>query len=222
MNTVKDKKVTGMDYMWLCLMAVLGIGIEVIIAFLLEPMIWKAPMQQWSTGACILHWIITCAIWCLLGICIIRRSKMKCGFDPFMPTEKPAAWQWIATAVCAAVCLIVTWIDWKGCKVLIEFKANGWLKFIFQYIYYLFEVMLFLLIIVYAQKAFETWFKKPNIPYGAIIAALTWGLAHWGTKGSVYAGLLSAAGGFCFGVVYLLLNRDIKLTYIMLCIMFIL
>ncbi len=29
------------------------------------------------------------------------------------------------------------------------------------------------LMIVYGQKAFEVWFRKVNIPYGAIVVALT-------------------------------------------------
>lgn len=124
--------------------------------------------------------------------------------------------------MCIIICLTSTWFDWNGSKVLQEFASKGMLKFVFQYIYYLFEVMLFMLIIVYGQKACEVWFKRTNIPYGGIVVALTWGLAHWGTKGSLFAGIYTALGGFCFGAVYLLLNRNIKLTYIALCIMFIL
>ena len=93
-------------------------------------------------------------------------------------------------------------MDWGGSKLLIELQRNGALKFTFQYIYYLFEVVLFMLIIVYGQKAFEVWFKKVNIPYGGIVVALTWGMGHWFTKGSLAAGLYTAVGGFCFGVVY--------------------
>jgi hypothetical protein len=66
------------------------------------------------------------------------------------------------------------------------------------------------------------WFKKENIPYGGIILAITWGLAHIFTKGNVSVGLLSALGGFAFGIVYLLVNRDIKKTLLILFIMFIL
>ena len=113
-------------------------------------------------------------------------------------------------------------MDWGGSKLLIEFGRLGVLKFIFQYIYYLFEVILFMLIIVYGQKAFELWFKKKNIPYGGIVVALTWGLGHWFTKGTLVTGLYTAFAGFCYGVVYLLLNRNIKWTYVVLCIMFIL
>lgn len=93
--------------------------------------------------------------------------------------------------------------------------------FIFQYIYYAFETLLFTLILVYGQKACESWFKKKNIPYGGIILALTWGLAHTFTKGSIASGLLSALGGFAYGAVYLLVNRDIKKTLPIIFIMFV-
>ncbi len=57
-------------------------------------------------------------------------------------------------------------------KVLKELHYNGWLKFIFQYIYYVFETGLVLLIIVFGQKAFEKWFHNDSrvlIPYVCII-----------------------------------------------------
>lgn len=152
----------------------------------------------------------------------MRSAKKDCGFDLFEKTEPIKLWQWIAAIGCAVVCLSLTYMDWSGSKLLIEFQRNGALKFTFQYIYYFFEVILFMLIIVYGQKACELWFKKENIPYGGIVVALTWGMAHWFTKGSLVAGLYTAFGGFCFGVVYLLLNRNIKWTYVALCIMFIL
>lgn len=124
--------------------------------------------------------------------------------------------------LCVAFVLTASYLDWGGSKVLAELESNGALKFTFQYLYYLFETALFLLIIVYGQKAFEKWIHRENIPYGGIVVALTWGMAHWLTKGSLSAGLFSAVSGFCFGVVYLLLNRNIKWTYVVLCIMFIL
>lgn len=39
-----------------------------------------------------------------------------------------------------------------GPKVFIELKHNGWLKFVFQYIYYFFEAVLLMLILVFCKK----------------------------------------------------------------------
>lgn len=219
---VKEKKVKGMDYIWLALTAFGGLGMEMLYAYLLEPSVYGCGMQEWSTWQRILHWIITCITWGLIAWYTVKSAKKDCGFDLFEKSKPIKLWQWCASLVCAAVCLSSTYMDWGGSKLLIEFQRLGALKFTFQYIYYLFEVVLFMLIIVYGQKAFEVWFKKNNIPYGGIVVALTWGMAHWLTKGTLAAGLYTAFGGFCFGVVYLLLNRNIKWTYVALCIMFIL
>ena len=86
----------------------------------------------------------------------------------------------------------------------------------------MFEVLLVLLIIIFGQTAFEKWFNNNKIPFGGILVALTWGIGHWYTKGSLGKGLYTAVGGFVFGGVYLLTNRNVKLSYILLCIMFIL
>jgi len=222
MSGMNEKKVKGMDYVWLALTAFGGLGLEALYAFLLEPMIYGCGMKDWNTWQNILHWIITCITWGIVAVYTVKSAKKDCGFNLFEKSKPIKLWQWLATLGCAVICLSTTYIDWGGSKLLIEFQRLGVLKFIFQYIYYLFEVVLFMLIIVYGQKAFEVWFKKTNIPYGGIVVALTWGMAHWFTKGSLATGLYTAFGGFCFGVVYLLLNRNIKWTYVALCIMFIL
>ncbi|MDE6744993.1 MAG: hypothetical protein K2J95_14050 [Lachnospiraceae bacterium] len=225
MDAVKGadgKKVKGMDYIWLALTAFGGLGLEALYAYLLEPIVYGCEMQDWNTWQVILHWTITCVTWGIVACYTVKSAKKDCGFYLFQKNEPVKLWQWGAVIGCAAVCLSSTYIDWGGSKLLIEFGRLGVLKFTFQYIYYLFEVAMFMLIIVYGQKAFEVWFQKPNIPYGGIAVALTWGMAHWFTKGSFAAGIYSAFGGFCFGVVYLLLNRNIKWTYAVLCIMFIL
>ncbi len=47
------------------------------------------------------------------------------------------------------------------------------------YLYYIFEVVLVVLIIIYGQKAIETLLKKESlIPFGGIILAMTWGAIH--------------------------------------------
>lgn len=214
-------KPTGFNYLNLALLAFGGLGTEAIYAFLFEPMIYGAQMSDWTTLQIICHWILTCFTWGIFAFLLCRCSKQKYSFDLFVEKEKVSAWQWIASLLCIAILITINYIDWSGIKVIIEYQRLGLLKFIFQYIYYLFETILFMLIIVFSQKSFETWFKKKCIPYGGVICALTWGLAHLFTKGSLSAGLLSALGGFAFGVVYLLLGRDIKKTYIALAIMFI-
>jgi hypothetical protein len=220
--TMKKEEARGWDYLNLSLFAFAGLGIEVVYANLLEPVIYGGPMSEWSVAQSIIHWILTCITWGLITFFLVKYADSKYDFNLFKDKGKIKLWQWITTIICIVLELISTYIDWNGFKVIREYQSNGMPKFVFQYIYYVFETGLFLLIIVFGQKACEKWFKKETIPYGGIAVALTWGLAHWMTKGSLMTGLFTAVCGFGFGVVYLLLNRNIKWTFLVLCIMFIL
>lgn len=216
------KKITGWDYLSYALLAFGGLGLEALLAFVLEPALYGASMNEWTTLQNILHWIITCILWGMVSIWLIKAAKKNYQFDLFARQNPLQLWQWIVIAVFIILSLIISYYDWNGSKVIREFRANGWLKFIFQYIYYIFETALVTLILVFGQKAFDQWFTKKNIPYGGILAGLTWGLAHIFTKGSLSTGLLCAFSGFAFGSVYLLTNRDIRKTFPIVFIMFVL
>ena len=150
----------------------------------------------------------------------IEPKLYNCGVKDFNTWQMIV--QWVLLVVGTVLCLISTWIDWNGSKLLAEFRSRGPILFPFQYMYYFFEVSLVLLIIIFGQMAFEKWFNNSRIPFGGILVALTWGLGHWLTKGSLGAGLYTAVGGFVFGAAYLLTSRNVKLSYLFLCIMFIL
>lgn len=215
-----EKKVKGMDYFGLALYAFGGLGLELVLGFWIEPFIYGGPMNEWGTWQCIIHWTLTCILWGLVAKWVIKEAKQKYGFDLFEKTEQLRPWQWGAIGGAIIFALAITYWDWQGFKVVEEFVRKGMVKGVFQYIYYLFETVLICLIIIFGQKACEVWFKKTMIPYGGIICALTWGLGHILSKGSIFAGLFTAVGGFLFGSVYLLVNRKAKLTFIIVFIMF--
>ncbi|MBR3468517.1 MAG: hypothetical protein IKH28_02245 [Lachnospiraceae bacterium] len=207
------------------------IGFELLWGFVVEPFLYQRGVNDFNTWQLILHWVVTCSAWGLGALLVVKECKKKSNLDllgnvrktPFISKENEIkARQWVLIVIGTIFCLVSTWIDWNGSKVLAEFRSRGPILFPFQYLYYLFEVMLALLIIIFGQMAFEKWFNNNKIPFGGILVALTWGLGHWLTKGSFYAGLYTAVGGFVFGSAYLLTNRNIKLSYVLLCIMFIL
>ena len=210
----------GLDYLFLALYAFAGLATELIYAFLLEPALYNAPMESWTTAQTIIHWIITCATWGIITFLLIKTANKKYNFNLFENDGDLKIWQWVSVLFCLVFMIVLSYIDWDGFKVVKEFEKKGLLKFIFQYIYYAFETGLFALIIIFGQKTFEKWFKKRNFPYGGILVALTWGLGHILSKGSILAGITTALSGFIFGVVYLLINRDVKKTFVLLFIMF--
>ena len=211
----------GFNYLCYSLLAFGGIGLEVILAYVIEPMLFGAEMANWTTPQHIIHWVAICTLWGLCAWLLVRSSCKNLDFDVFAKGKKVAAWQWALAALLVIFSLVVSYFDWNGIKVVKEFNANGALKFVFQYIYYCFEVALVTLILVFGQKAFEEWFHNDKIPYGGIILALTWGAGHFFTK-DFSTGIVTMISGLAFGSMYLLMNRDIKKTYIFLWFMFVL
>ena len=215
------ENITGGDYLSLGLYAFAGLGMEVLYAYLLEPVLYGAPMQDWSNMQIIVHWILTCITWGIFAFILIQKSGRKYQF-PLLEKHKPSRlWQLGLCALFILLAFIVDYIEWGGFKVYLEYVNKGFVLFAFQYLYYAFETMLFLLIIVFGQKACEVWFHKEKFPYGGIICGLTWGFAHIFTKNPL-TGLLGIALGFAMGSVYLLVNRDLKKAYVVLFFMFVL
>ena len=217
-----NKKITGFDFLSLGLSAFGALGLEALYAYLIEPVLYKGPMQDWTKAQTIFHWIITCLTWGLAAFYLIRTAKRKYGFRLFDRTPPMKLWQWAATAGAVLFSLFMSYMSWGGFKLWMEFQKKGPLLFSFQYIYYAFETVLFMLIIVFGQKAFEIWTDNRMLPYGGILCGLTWGLVHALTKGSIWIGLEGLVLGFMLGAAYLLVNRDIRKTYVVLLLMFVL
>lgn len=216
-----NRKVSGGSYLNLGLYAFAGLGMEALYAYLLEPVLYGKTMENWSGGQTILHWIITCITWGIFAFVLIKKAEGKYSFDLRRRGESLRLWQW---GLCLVFILLAFWESyraWGGFKVYLEFAGKGPLLFAFQYLYYAFETMLFLLIVVFGQKACEMWFRRASIPYGGIICGLTWGLAHIFTK-NLATGIAGMVLGFAFGYVYLLVNRDLRKAYVVLFLMFVL
>ncbi|MDE6320458.1 MAG: hypothetical protein K2M22_12300 [Lachnospiraceae bacterium] len=221
MRENKKEKITGGDYLSLGLCAFAGLGMEVLYAYLMEPVVYGTPMQDWTNVQIILHWILTCITWGVFASILIQKSGKKYDFQLMEKGKTMKLWQSGLCALFILLAFIFDYIDWNGFKVYLEYVNKGFLLFTFQYIYYAFETMLFLLIIIFGQKACEVWFHKDKIPYGGIICGLTWGLAHIFTK-DLLTGMSGIILGFAMGSVYLLVNRDLKKAYIALFFMFVL
>lgn len=165
------KRMTERKKGWLILSlsldAFAGLGLEVLLAFWLEPMIYGRTMEQWNTWQSVLHWCITCIIWGSVAGYLLWSADKNYGLklikrdgDGTESLRSVKLWQW-GLVIAGSACKIITSVmDWGGFKVYMEWKSRGPLLFLFQYIYYMFETALFTLILVFAQIAFETWFKN--------------------------------------------------------------
>lgn len=215
------EEISGRKYMRLALLTVVGFCLEFVLAFVVEPLVFGVSLNEYSTPQYITHWIATCVLWGIVGWWLIVTAKNKYQFNVLKNGNRMVWWQWVIIVICIAASVSVSYHNWDGFKVIKEFSNLGLLKFVFQYIYYLFETMLVTLVLVFSQKAFEKWFHKPYIPYGGVLLALTWGIGHFVSK-DILTGILCLLVSFAYGSLYLLTNRDVLKTYIFVSIMFIL
>lgn len=171
--TEKNDKTKGSDLLGLGLAAFAGLGTEALYAYLLEPAVYGLSMESWSPVQTIIHWILTCVTWGIFAVILIKKAQNKYRFPILKKGEPVAAWRWLLCLLLILLALAANYVSWGGFKIYLEFAGKGPLLFTFQYIYYAFETMLFLLIIVFGQKACEIWFSRAGIPYGGIVCGLT-------------------------------------------------
>lgn len=218
---IMNKKM-GWNFLSLAITAFGGLGIELLYAFMLEPLLYGSQMGNWSDGQTIAHWVLTCATWGGFGVWLVRTAEKNYDFNILSVNEKMRLWQWAAAFALVAASVIIQYFDWGGFKIVIEFQRLGAVLFWFQYLYYAFETLLFMLIIVFGQKACELWLGHAKIPYGGILCGLTWGLGHILSKGSLLVGLHGLLWGILLGVAYLVVNREIRKAWVLLFLMFVL
>ena len=209
------------QYFELAMLAFGGLGIEVLYAYWLEPLIYGHPMNEFTATERIIHWSVTIITWLVVAAFIVRSAKKDLGFQLKGIDSKWTRKGIIASCVLIGFMVLENYVDAGGLKIIREFQKLGVLKFVFQHLYYLAEVVLFTLIIVFGQNSLEKLFKKKNVPYGGSIVGLTWGFAHCFTKGSIWIGLVGIVVGFLFGAVYVFWNKDFKKTYAVLALAFI-
>lgn len=216
---IMNKKM-GWNFMNLAVTAFGGLGVELLYAFILEPFLYGAQMRNWSAGQTIIHWILTCATWGGIGVWLVRTAEKNYSLDILSVREKMQPWQWIAALTLVIVSVIIQYFDWGGFKIVIEFQHLGAVMFVFQYLYYVFETLLFMMIIVFGQRACELWLGHGKIPYGGILCGLTWGLGHILSKGSLLVGIHGLLWGILLGTAYLVVNREIRKAWVLLFLMF--
>lgn len=211
----KQVKTSCWDYLWYALYAFAGLGAELVLLSVFEPLLFKGiKPADYSTLQHIVHWMLTILCWAVISLFLVRRSKQKLGFD-LLGHSLPSKQGCIIAALLVAACVTLNALDWQTLKIAGEFQKKGPVLFGFQYLYYMFEVGLVFLIVAFGQKFAEELLKKrSNIPFGGVVLCFTWGVIHMLSKGSLFTGLGVMAFALCYGFMYVLLNRNAKYSYL--------
>lgn len=219
--TDNSHKSSGIVYLILALLAFSGLGLELALGFGVEPLLFGKSFAEYTVWESVLHWVLTCIVWFAVAYSLLKFSQKR-GFDFLAQKERLSWYNWSIAAVLLVVSIAMSLWDWNGIKIVKEYEYNGLIRFVFQYIYYISEAVLVLLIIIFGQHAGEIWFRHRHVPWGGVLVALTWGLVHMLTKSDLQAGLLSAVGGLLYGIAYLVVRRNISIAYPLILLMFVL
>jgi hypothetical protein len=208
---MKKNKTDSIGY---ALYAFGGLGLEAIL-MMIETNVYGQSSGTWSVMKQLTHWIIISFIWGCVGMILAKQL-------PALPQRETKTKNLAPAVIIIFASVVYTTIVWKGFKPAIEFSNLGAGRFFTQYVYYAFESLLTALIVAHGQTALENRFGRTKwIPYGGILLAATWGLVHISTQGAA-TGIFSVVQALLFGSIYMVFERDFKISYIAITLMFML
>lgn len=206
-------------YFWLSLLSFGAFMLEYLSIFVIEAIVLHVDIQNYTAHQRSVHCIIMSFMWAVFIGILLLFSKKHYRFPARGNQEdKISLKNWIITLACFTGCKIMTFIDWHTLKVIGEAQSKTIFQFCAQYLYYIFEVMLVILIIIYGQKSVETFIKKESsIPFGGIILAMTWGIFHFISRGvgiEIWNGISTIIFSVLSGLIYIKLNRNWLYSYL--------
>ena len=170
-------------------------------------------LQLYTSEQMIRHWQIIILVWIVVSLTVIILSKRKCQYDVFKPQRNSRIWQMVCGIALPLLFVVVLSFIMGGYGLIRNYKTLPHNTFVYQYIYYIFEMLLSGLIICLSQKVFDNVKKKDcQMPWGGVILGLSWGLCHILTK-NFAVGLFSFVLAIVFGLIHNWLGKDLKWTW---------
>lgn len=201
-----------------------------IILVLLETAVYTSSSAARPLWQHCFHFILICCIWgagSVLAYHLADRHSLlpASGNGRKYPSRSHIAIIFLAIA---AGILFMSFNAGMRLKPLTEllyflntYGNKGLVIFLLQHLYYLFESILILLLIILGQQAGEFLFpQSPRIPWGGIFCALTWGMLHGLTKDwetAFFCIILSSL----FYISYQAADRRFLLSYLAVALIFI-
>ena len=218
-----ERDIKWTNYLWLSLLSFGAFMLEFFSIFVIESAFLNVDIWNYTTNQRSIHHIIMVFMWAVVIVMLLFFSRKYFNFPSGRnKEEKISLKNWLITFACLIGCKILTFIDWHTLKIIGEAQNKNTYQFLTQYLYYIFEVMLVILIIIYGQKAIETLLKKESpIPFGGIILAMTWGAFHFVSRGvglEIWNGISTMIFSVLSGVMYLRLNRKCLYSYLFIAI----
>lgn len=159
----------------LALLAFFGLSLEAVQC-LVEKRIYGVDIAQFTQDQYVRHWQIIIPIWFLVSILVILLSKKKCNYNVFESHPVRRKWQ-LVCGIAIPVLFAVLWSCLNGGPGFYRvYRAFPVKMFVYQYIYYVFEMLLAGLIISLSQKAIDNMLGK--------VSRFPWADLCWDYRGA--------------------------------------
>ncbi len=201
------------NYLWLALISFACFFLELLSMGI----VFRTADGNYTIAEKSIHSILTACLWAISIAIIVNFSRKRYNYPEKMKNDNNICTrEWLVTLLCLSACKLISFIDWHTLKIIGEFQIKEPIQFLTQYVYYIFEVGLICLIIIYGQKAFETLLKKKSqIPFGGLLLAFTWGAFHFISRGiDFWNGISCMIFSVLSGIMYLKLKRKVSYSYI--------
>ncbi|MEZ0493638.1 hypothetical protein AB2L28_15470 [Kineococcus sp. TBRC 1896] len=183
------------------------VGWELIVLVVTAPLGLRE--DRWSSVA--VHQVVTVAGW-VTGIVVLARTGRRA-----LTVRRRTGRRLVRTGLAVALAVVVIAVRWWSVgdgqaliagehrSYLADFGQVGRVLTLGQVGYYVAEAGVVSLLIAFGQRSGELWTGRAAVPWGGLVAAVSWGLVHVLLQGGA-AGLYAAAVAVAMGVVHVLLR----------------
>lgn len=175
------------------------------------------------------HWMLIGILWLLGAFFLWRYSTNKLSYNFFGYHKLPNKNRFALAGILVLVLIFVHYVQCSfqlksihGILTSIkQFGTAGMFAQILRIVYLAGAVSLMALIVIFGQKAAESWSKYNRIPWGGLTLTLTYGcliLVIYGFSSGAVAILESVI----IGIIYIILRKNIRYTYVFMMLAFLL
>ena len=216
----------GISIKWHWHFLIVVLAIAILLSDFLTAKAWATQTQlsELMQDAC--SHLTSSIIWGAGSLLLIYFACRKWGFNIFQKQPKPTNNALVINIFLVVAITAILWLLVGGFKPYMEYLGarervgdSAWILFITQNIYYVFEMMICLVIIIFAQMAMEALSCAKKVPWGGIVLGLSWGLAHIFSK-DLPTGIFALIIGVLLGLPYITLNRNAKLAWLFMFLIF--
>lgn len=209
------------QYLSISLLLFAAFLLEYFAIFVIEVALLGMDISHYSAYEQSIHHGIMAVLWILYVGLLLLYSKKK-NMLPHKKQGSITKHEWSIALLSLLCCKILTFIDWHSFKIFGELQGKTMMEFLMQYLYYVMEVGIVVLLIAFGQKAFEIYRKKQSsFPYGGLLLAFTWGIFHFVSRGvgiEIWNGISCMIFSVLSGIIYVHLKRNLTWSYLFIAI----